>query len=749
MADYLITKPTKKVETFGEFGTLLATSQKTANYAIPKNFTEHDEKWWAIGMIVYFGESGEVVQGDLSTAFPYTLIVSNVKDYACSGYERIGGNSGHVNVSENFSHKNITLYANLGINLDYMAKIENASIPIYTGQIFEYNDYIGDDDKIKVGKQLVQLFEDGGGVVPAVEYEYNTSWIQKEVDSGVMKKTFANTHAKAVYTDYKNKKTLDTTLKEINSSIGGKANTNEIPTKVSQLQNDSGYQTKSEVATAVSDGAKNKVDKVDGKGLSTNDFTTAEKNKLANIDDNATATTVDSELSDTSTNPVQNKVVKAELDKKAPTANPVFTGSISMGRDADYSVGENSMAIGNAVSASGKNSFVTGTEAHAKGISSYASGGYCYSNGDYSHSEGYRTSASGKGSHAEGYGTQAASDYQHVQGKCNVEDTESKYAHIVGGGTLKERKNIHTIDWDGNAEYAGDVLCHDQLGFPVRLSWATFSHNIPRPTPKDITSYVADGTLWQRLNGTNGFSLFEDIYVGDYIKMSRPISAKNPDSSQQATGSQYVTIAGIDSLWGNGDNISMEYHHLIMVPGQGFGGTQHFGRAAMNASHATVGGYQSSIMNTKIIGSVVSAGSTADGATINQQLYAEFGSHLKTTRELVSTAINETGYNRFGTNSGCSNNWAWVSMQAILMSEVEVYGSTVWSSSGYDTGSAKMQLPLFANSREAMNNRSSWYWMKDVASASYFCVCNNSGNAGYYYAGSTWYCVRPRFVIAA
>ena len=53
----------------------------------------------------------------------------------------------------------------------------------------------------------------------------------------------------------------------------------------------------------------NKVDKVSGKGLSTNDYTTAEKNKLAGIATGANKTVVDSDISTTSTNPVQNKAV--------------------------------------------------------------------------------------------------------------------------------------------------------------------------------------------------------------------------------------------------------------------------------------------------------------------------------------------------------------------------------------------------------------------------------------------------------
>lgn len=276
---------------------------------------------------------------------------------------------------------------------------------------------------------------------------------------------------------------------------------------------------------------------------------------------------------------------------------------------------------------------------------------------------------------------------------------------------------------------------------------ANFSHNIPRNVPKDITSYIADGTFYKRLNGTDGFELFEDIYVGDYIKMSRAITC--PDSTNGTVGSQYVTIAGLDTMMYNGEGDKyVNYHHAVMIPGQGFEGTQHFGRHAMNATNTTEGGYVASIMDQSVLGAVATEGSTASGATINQQLYAEFGSHLKTTDELLSNGINATGINRFGTADGCSNNWAWNMRQAVLMSEAEVYGSPIWSSSGYDTGIAKMQLPLFVHSRRAMNRRTSWYCLKDVASSSHFCVCNDTGSAYYGGAGNTWNGVRPRFILS-
>lgn len=57
----------------------------------------------------------------------------------------------------------------------------------------------------------------------------------------------------------------------------------ELPTKLSQLTNDSGFQTSAQVGTIVDGKIVNKVDKVSGKQLSTEDYTTAEKQKLAGL----------------------------------------------------------------------------------------------------------------------------------------------------------------------------------------------------------------------------------------------------------------------------------------------------------------------------------------------------------------------------------------------------------------------------------------------------------------------------------
>lgn len=116
-----------------------------------------------------------------------------------------------------------------------------------------------------------------------------------------------------------------------------------------------------------------------------------------------------------------------------------------------HAEGEKTTASGDYSHAEGWNTKASEQHSHAEGDSTEATG-YC------SHAEGSDTKASGQHSHAEGYYTLASSKYQHVQGKFNISDTTDTYAHIVGNGLdYLSRSNAHTLDWSGNAWYAGTV----------------------------------------------------------------------------------------------------------------------------------------------------------------------------------------------------------------------------------------------------------------------------------------------------
>jgi hypothetical protein len=116
--------------------------------------------------------------------------------------------------------------------------------------------------------------------------------------------------------------------------------------------------------------------------------------------------------------------------------------------------------------AEGYKSKALGYSSHAEGNSEvsegasygHAEGQGCKVTAKQAHAEGNDAKATAWASHAEGIGTIASGAAQHVQGKYNV--VSDNYAHIVGNGSGNaddKRKNIHTIDWNGNAWFAGEV----------------------------------------------------------------------------------------------------------------------------------------------------------------------------------------------------------------------------------------------------------------------------------------------------
>lgn len=142
-------------------------------------------------------------------------------------------------------------------------------------------------------------------------------------------------------------------------------------------------------------------------------------------------------------------------------------------------------AEGNNTTASAMDSHAEGGETVASGVRAHAEGYQTEASGYNSHSEGFNTKAtfnnthaegagtisSGLGSHSEGIYTKATGKASHVQGTYNVVDEvtsgeeKGKYAHIIGNGESDNtRSNAHTVDWDGNAWYAGNVYVDSTSG---------------------------------------------------------------------------------------------------------------------------------------------------------------------------------------------------------------------------------------------------------------------------------------------
>lgn len=159
----------------------------------------------------------------------------------------------------------------------------------------------------------------------------------------------------------------------------------------------------------------------------------------------------------------------AENSIKSANAREETENYYAIGKDA-FALGEyteasgvHSHAEGHYTTASGSTSHAEGYSTKAAGFTSHAEGCVTESLGEGSHAEGHYTKASSDGAHAEGLGTIASGANQHVQGKYNI--ANSNYAHIVGNGESEEaRSNCHTIDFNGNAWFKGDVFVYSEGG---------------------------------------------------------------------------------------------------------------------------------------------------------------------------------------------------------------------------------------------------------------------------------------------
>lgn len=230
----------------------------------------------------------------------------------------------------------------------------------------------------------------------------------------------------------------------------------------------------------------------DGFSLTINNKVGYSNNKYS---EDVTKSSVAIELSDTLLqNPPVIKVIKMDIQYMPTYLMPkdldilnslgmnrigkIGTGSVSLGynnvanNDFSTALGVNTSATAPATLAHGGHCVASANYSHAEGygaesngIYSHAEGIMTLTTGQGAHAEGFYTVASGLRSHAEGSYTLASSQYQHVEGKFNVEDKDNKYAHIVGNGTSKTaRKNAYTLDWSGNAWFAGKVT---QEGTPT------------------------------------------------------------------------------------------------------------------------------------------------------------------------------------------------------------------------------------------------------------------------------------------
>lgn len=210
-------------------------------------------------------------------------------------------------------------------------------------------------------------------------------------------------------------------------------------------------------------------------------------------------------------------------------------------------------------------------------------------------------------------------------------------------------------------------------------------------TRNDITPLVRDGTLSGAVRANDLAA--RGLKVGDYF-----------------TGKSGYTyhLADMDTFYGgyNSYAVVAQHHAGIVVDTHT--------DDKWNDAADTSNGYVSSKLHSLLVNTHL----PVIRSDIADLTGGDAADHLIAHSKLYSTNV----------QNGASSDWAWSSGQYIsALTEMQVYGVTVWSSSGYDTGEAFRQLGVFAKFYPSLLFGNDAVWLRDVDSATGAAVLKNSG----------------------
>lgn len=290
-----------------------------------------------------------------------------------------------------------------------------------------------------------------------------------------------------------------------------------------------------------------------------------------------------------------------------------------------------------------------------------------------------------------------------------------KLASVPGDGSF-----LHIVTENGDKIIKAEDFARDMFNFLTHN--APEAHNMVERGPVVLTDKYSYDDLMAGVADND----FSDIFIGDIIERDTPAISVTNFAAKAKT--QYAVI-GINSLKNHGDTPKLQNKpHLVMIPLDGLG------NAYMNATNITTGGYKDSYMNTTVMPAVVTALESAFGAN-----------HVLQTREYITNTVTSTVASRAGLGwQGGSTAGEWSDQKAILMTELEAYGATPFSSSAYDNIGLNEQLPGMKLDR--IMNRRFYRWLRSVCRSATFCHVAAHGYPGGGYA-SLVVVVCPRFAI--
>ena len=250
--------------------------------------------------------------------------------------------------------------------------------------------------------------------------------------------------------------------------------------------------------------------------------------------------------------------------------NPTGTGSFSLNRKADstvglysYAEGYNTVASGAYSHAEGRETNATGYYSHAEGIntnasgesshaegrstralgpSSHAEGTLSLAGGYYSHAEGYSSTAKGRYSHAEGCNTNSYGEYSHAEG---YRTSAGEYSHAEGYNTTAGVAYSHAEGYycsacgsSGNNDSGnGHVGAHAGGSHSTAGGIGAFAHGnhvVAKHNQLVIGHYNKRGTSWKNETGW-----YSGIYSGTGTSTAFLIGNGTSSSQSNAMRADY------------------------------------------------------------------------------------------------------------------------------------------------------------------------------------------------------------------
>ena len=263
-----------------------------------------------------------------------------------------------------------------------------------------------------------------------------------------------------------------TLVEALDAAIGTKASKTDIPTKTSELENDSGFLTEHQ---DLSEYAK----KTEVPSIKVNSAVNADtvNGHTVNADVPADAVFTDT-VPDLSLYALKSKYGDTTIDVGRKAGTTVGMYSTAEGYNTTAS-GHFSHAEGSSTTASERFSHAEGGSTTTSGRFSHAEGSSTTASGESSHAEGMYTTASGERSHAEGTYTTATNGQSHAGGHYNADMTTGGMlnnttgtAFVIGNGTSKTAlSNAFSVMFDGTVKAKSTITASTTADYAEFFEW--------------------------------------------------------------------------------------------------------------------------------------------------------------------------------------------------------------------------------------------------------------------------------------